>query len=104
MKNNDTTIIPLKNIEISYNSPFLKEPGIPVFSDAKGAFRFERVVPLDKPITLEAKVGRDRIMYQHIGKIEEVKWFLGGHSLKLPLSSGAPKHVDFVVPAVEYGG
>lgn len=97
VKNNNTTIIPLKNIEISYNSPLLEKPGIPVFSDAEGRFRFERVVPVHKPITLEAKIGKDRLIYQHIGKIEGVKWFLGKPSLRLPLSSGVPKHVDFIV-------
>ena len=97
IKNNDTPTIPLKNIEISYNSPFLEKPGIPIFSDVKGMFRFERVVPVHKPITLEAKIGKDHIIYQHIGKIEGVKWFLGKPSLRLPLSSGVPKYVDFVV-------
>lgn len=97
MENSDTTTIPLKNIEISYNSPFLVKPGIPVFSDAKGRFRFEHVVPVYKPITLEAKIEKDHIIYQHIGKIEGVKWFLGQPSLRLPISSGDPKCVDFVV-------
>lgn len=96
IKNNDTTTIPLKNIEISYSSPFLEKPAFPVFSDAKGMFRFERVVPVHKPITLEAKVEKEHI-YQHIGKIEGVKWFLGKPSLGLPLSSGVPKYVDFVI-------
>lgn len=98
IENNDTKIIPLKNVEISYSSPFLEKPGVPVFSDVKGRFRFEDVVPVHKPITLEAKIGEDRILYQHIGRIEGVKWFLGQPSLKLPLSSGEPMHVDFVVP------
>ena len=99
MKDSDTTTIPLKNIEISYNSPFLEKPGIPVFSDARGMFRFERVVPVHKPITLEAKIEKDHILYQHIGKIEGVKWFLGQPSLRLPISSGDPKHVDVIVPS-----
>ena len=98
IKNNDTKIIPLKNVEISYSSPFLEKPGVPVFSDVKGRFCFEDVVPVHKPITLEAKIGEDRLVYQHIGRIEGVKWFLGQPSLKLPLSSGEPMHVDFVVP------
>ncbi len=97
MKDSDTTTIPLKNIEISYNSSFLEKPGIPVFSDAKGMFSFERVVPVHKPITLEVKIEKDHIIYQHIGKIEGVKWFLGQPSLRLPLSSGDPKHVDVIV-------
>lgn len=98
IENNDTKIMPLKNVEVSYNSPFLEKPGAPVFSDVKGRFCFEDVVPVHKPITLEAKIGEGRIIYQHIGRIEGVKWFLGQPSLKLPLSSGAPMHVDFVVP------
>ena len=100
IKDNDMTTIPLQNIEISYNSPFLEKPGDPVFSDAKGKFCFERIVPVDKPITLEAKIEKDRIIYQHIGKIEGVKWFLGKPSLRLPLSSGVPKHVNLVVPTL----
>ena len=87
-KDNSTKIIPLKNVEISYNSPFLEEPGVPVFSDVDGKFCFEHVVPIHKPITLEAKVGKDRMIYQHVGRIEGVKWFLGEPTLKLPLSSG----------------
>ncbi|MCG9128115.1 hypothetical protein JT359_10990 [Candidatus Poribacteria bacterium] len=97
MKNSDTTTIPLKNIEISYNSPLLEKPGIPVFTDAKGRFRFNSVVPVHKPITLEAKIEKDQIIYEHIGKIEGVKWFLGQPLLGLPISSGNPKWVDFVV-------
>ncbi len=98
IKDGDKTIRPLNNIEVYYNSPFLDKPGEPVFTDVHGKFRFENVVPVLKPITLEAKIGKDRIIYQHIGKIEGVKWFLGIPSLKLPLSSGEPKRVDFVVP------
>lgn len=97
IKDGDKTIRPLNNIEVYYNSPFLDKPGEPVFTDVHGKFRFENVVPVLKPITLEAKIGKDRIIYQHIGKIEGVKWFLGIPSLKLPLSSGEPKRVDFVV-------
>ncbi len=98
IKNNDTKIIPLKNVEVSYNSPFLEKPGAPVFSDVEGRFCFDHTVPVHKPITLEAKIGEDHLIYQHIGRIEGVKWFLGQPSLKLPLSSGVPMHVDFVVP------
>lgn len=97
IENNDTKIIPLTNIEVSYNSPFLEKPGVPVFTDREGRFCFEDVVPVHKPITLEARVGEDRMIYQHIGRIEGVKWFLGQPSFKLPLSSGEPMHVDFVV-------
>ena len=100
IENNDRKIIPLKNIEVSYTSPFFEEPGIPVFTDREGRFSFEDVVPVHKPITLEARVGEDRMIYQHIGRIEGVKWFLGQPSLKLPLSSGEPMHVDFVVPTL----
>ena len=99
IENSDTKIIPLKNVEISYSSPFLEKPGVPVISDVDGKFCFENVVPVLKPITLEAKIGEDRVMYQHIGRIEGIKWFLGQPSLKLPLSSGEPMHVDFVVPS-----
>ena len=98
IQNNDRKIIPLKNIEVSYNSPFLEESGVPVFTDREGRFSFEDVVPVHKPITLEARVGEDRLIYQHIGRIKGVKWFLGQSSLRLPLSSGEPRHVDFVVP------
>lgn len=98
IQNNDRKIIPLKNIEVSYNSPFLEESGVPVFTNREGRFSFENVVPVHKPITLEARVGEDRLIYQHIGRIEGVKWFLGQPSLRLPLSSGEPMHVDFVVP------
>lgn len=98
IENNDRKIIPLKNIEVSYNSPFLEESGVPVFTNREGRFSFENVVPVHKPITLEARVGEDRLIYQHIGRIEGVKWFLGQSSLRLPLSSGEPMHVDFVVP------
>ena len=98
IENNDTKIIPLKNIEVSYNSPFLDKPGVTVFTDGEGKFCFEDVVPVHKPITLEARVGENRLIYQHIGRIEGVKWFLGQPSLKLPLSAGEPMHVDFVVP------
>ena len=98
IENSDTKIIPLKNVEISYSSPFLEKPGVPVFSDVKGRFCFENVVPVHKPITLEARIGENRLVYQHIGRIEGVKWFLGQPSLKLPLSSGESMHVDFVVP------
>ena len=101
IKYEDKTIKPLNNIEISYNSPFLDKRGEPVFTDVDGKFCFENVVPVHKPITLEAKIGRDQIIYQHIGKIEGVKWFLGKPSLKLPLSSGIPKHADIVVPIFE---
>lgn len=101
IKYEDKTIRPLNNIEIYYNSPFLDKPGNPVFTDVDGKFCFENVVPVYKPITLEAKIGKDRVIYQHIGKIEGVKWFLGKPSLKLPLSSGKPKRVDFVVPIFE---
>ena len=98
IKDEDKTIRPLNNIEIYYNSPFLDKPGESVFTDEEGKFCFENVVPVYKPITLEAKIGKDQIIYQHIGKIEGVNWFLGIPSLKLPLSSGEPKRVDFVVP------
>ncbi len=98
IKYEDKTIRPLNNIEIYYNSPFLDKRGEPVFTDVEGKFCFENVVPVDKPITLEAKIGKDLVIYQHIGKIEGVKWFLGKPSMKLPLSSGEPKRVDFVVP------
>ncbi len=101
MKYEDKTIRPLNNIEIYYNSPFLDKRGEPVFTDMDGKFCFKHAVPVDKPITLEAKIGKNRVIYQHIGKIEGVKWFLGKPSLKLPLSSGEPKHVDFVVPILE---
>ncbi len=101
IKYEDKTIRPLNNIEIYYNSPFLDKRGEPVFTDVDGKFCFENVVPVYKPITLEAMIGKDRVIYQHIGKIEGVKWFLGKPSLKLPLSSGKPKRVDFVVPIIE---
>ena len=100
IENNDTNIIPLKNIQIFYNSPFLEKPGVPVFSDVKGRFCFNDVVPVHKPITLEAKISEDRLIYQHIGRIQGVKWFLGQPSLRLPLSSGVPMHVNLVVPNV----
>lgn len=68
MKDSDTTI-PLKNIE-SYTSPFLDKPGDPVFSGVEGKFCFEHAVPVHKPITLEAKIEKDQVIYQHIGKLK----------------------------------
>lgn len=100
MKYNATTIIPLENIEISYSYP-MAEPRTPAFTDAAGEFRFEREVPLGRDFTLTAKIekiGKNRYVHQDIGEIEEVRWFLGRRWLGLPISSGIPKRVDFVVP------
>ncbi len=34
----------------------------------------------------------------YVGEIDGVKWFLGMPRLRLPLSSGIPKQVDFTIP------
>ncbi len=103
MKNSDTTITPLRNIEVYFSYP-TAEPRKPVFTDATGKFRFECEIPIGKSITVSVKIrktGKSRFIHQDIGEIEAVKWLLGKRWIGIPISSGDLKHVDFVVTDFE---
>lgn len=99
MENGDTDPNRLANIEISlYISDFAKKCK-PVLTDSNGEYRFERDVPVNaESLSMTAKYeagspGYYREVYQRVEGIEGVKRFLG-----LPISSGIPKRVDFVIP------
>lgn len=96
----DSTFTPLENIEISYSHPLL-DPPEPTFTDDAGEFCFERNIPLGKNFTVTAKIGNKNYIHQDVEEIEDVKWFFGARWLGLPISSGIPKRVDFVVSTVE---
>ena len=97
--NSETTTIPIERVEISYGAPNFTRLCIPVFTNAEGEFCFERDVPVGHDLTLTAKIGNNRCMREDMGEIERVKWFLGMRWLGLPVSSGVPKRVDFIVPS-----
>ena len=101
LENRDTDPNRLANIEISwYISDFAKKCK-PVLTDANGEYRFERAVPVNAEslsMTAKYEAGRPgyyREVYQRVEGIEGVRRFLG-----LPISSGVPKRVDFVIPDI----
>ena len=72
----------------------------PVFTNSEGEYRFECEVPIGYYITMTAKYGNNREIEKNVGEIEDVKWLLGIRRLGLPISSGIPKQVDFVIPSM----
>ena len=91
--------IPLKNVEISWG-PYhhRKKYNTPVITNAKGEFHFDDL-PLKPNLTLTAKLPNKRYVHNVIGEIEDIRWLLGSPWLELPISSGTPKRVDFIVPS-----
>ena len=92
-----TSPAPIKNVEVSWGpSHHLPRKDTPVITDDKGEFRFENL-PLRPHLTLTAKLPNNRYVHQAAGDFEGVRWFLGKRWLGFPMSSGSPKHVDFVI-------
>lgn len=96
----------LENIEISLNFEGdlirrIPKRWRPVLTDAKGEYRFDNCISVnDKTVLLTVKYetetpGYYREIHNSVEGIEGVKRFLG-----LPISSGIPKQVDFVIPDI----
>lgn len=96
----------LENIEIFLGSSYLSKEKIPkkwrpVLTNAKGEYRFDNCVSVnDKTIRLTVKYesetpGYYRKISKDVEGIEGIRRFLG-----LPISSGIPKRVDFVIPDI----
>ena len=98
MENGDTDSRRLENIEISWYTSDKIRQCKPILTNTIGEYRFERDVPVGYPLYMTAKyeIGKSgyyREIRKMVDEIEGVSWFLG-----LPLSSGIPKRVDFVIP------
>lgn len=101
VKNDSLSSIPIKNVEISWGPYHQRTKQItPVITNAEGEFHFDNL-PLKPNLTLTAKLPNNRFVHHAIGDFEGIRWLLGLPWLGLPISSGAPKRVDFVVPLVE---
>ena len=95
----------LENIEIFIGSEFAKKEGPkkwrPVLTDSNGEYRFDNCVSVNREtihITVKYETetsGYYREISKHVEGIEGVRRFLG-----LPISSGIPKRVDFVIPDI----
>ena len=97
LKNGDVSPQPLENIEISWNAGSATKPCTPVFTNSEGEYRFERDVPVGHYLSMTAKYGKHNEIRENVGEIEDVKWLFGIEHLGLPISSGAPKRVDFTI-------
>ncbi len=101
LKSDSISSIPIKDVEVSWGPYHQRtKQNTPVITNAKGEFHFDDL-PLKHNLTLTAKLPNNRYVHHAIGEIEDIKWLLGLPWLGLPLSSGVPIHVDFVVPSVE---
>ena len=100
MKNGDADPQQIENVKILWNAGSVTKQCVPVFTNSEGEYRFECEVPIGYYITMTAKYGNNREIEKNVGEIEDVKWLLGIRRLGLPISSGIPKHVDFVIPSM----
>lgn len=100
MENGDVDPQQFENIEISWLVGYGTKQSNAVFTNSKGEYRFEREVPIEYHITMTAKYGNNCEIEENVGAIEGVKWLLGIRGLRLPISSGIPKRVDFVIPSI----
>ena len=98
IEHDDTPALPIENIEISWDAGTKIRRSTPVFTNTKGEYIFERKVPVGYNIVVTATFENDHHITKYVGEIEGVKWFLGIPWLRLPLSSGIPKRVDFTIP------
>ena len=91
----------LENIEVSLHFSKMAKKWKPVLTNSKGEYRFDKCIPGNlKYIAITVKYGSGAPgHYREITKIidgfEGVRKFLG-----LPISSGIPKRVDFVIPDI----
>lgn len=101
LKSDSIPSIPIKNVEVFWGPYHQRtKQNTPIFTNTKGEFHFDDL-PLKPNLTLTAKLPNNRYVHHAIGEIEGIRWLLGLPWLGLPLSSGVPIHVDFVVPPVE---
>ncbi len=100
MENSETSTLPIENVEITWYVGPGKKQSATVFTNSKGEYRFEHEVPIGYGITMTAKYGNNREIEENVGAIKGVKWLLGSKRLGLPISSGDPKQVDFVIPSM----
>lgn len=97
LKSDSMQTIPIKNVEISWGPHHhRKKQNTPVSTNAKGEFYFDDL-PLKPNLTLSVKLPNNRYVHNVIGEIEGVRWLFGLHWLELPISSGDPKRIDFIV-------
>lgn len=98
LKSDTIPSIPMKNVEVSWGPYHHRtKQNTPIITNAKGEFHFDDL-PLKTNLTLTARLSDNRYVHHVIGKIEGIRWLLGLPSLGLPLSSGVPIHIDFIVP------
>ncbi len=70
----------------------------PVPTKSLNELQFDCKVPVGCQITFTATDGNDEVINENVGEIEGVRWLFGIPYFGLPISTGVPKRVDFIIP------